>query len=43
MKNILEGCKDLTFVEPVVTIRTTMKDTDIPKLEELADHLIEAK
>lgn len=42
MKSILESCKDLRFVEPVVTITTSMKDKDIAPLEELADHLIAA-
>lgn len=42
MRAILEGAKDLKFVEPVVTITTSMKEKDLPALEELADHLIEA-
>lgn len=42
MKEILSGCKKLTWVEPVVTIATSMKDSDQPALEALADHLIEA-
>ena len=42
IKAILEPCKNLTFVEPVVTITTTMREHNIPAMEELADHLIEA-
>lgn len=36
MKGILEGMKNITLTEPVVTIKSTMKDSDIPKMEELA-------
>lgn len=42
MKGILESCKNLTFVDPVVTIKTSMKESDIPALEELADNVIAA-
>ncbi|UNT96878.1 FprA family A-type flavoprotein [Allobaculum mucilyticum] len=42
VKSILEGCKNLTWVDPVVTITTSLKDKDLPAMEELADHLIEA-
>ncbi len=42
MKAILEPCKNLTFVEPVVTITTSLREANIPAMEELADHLIEA-
>lgn len=42
MKAILEPCKNLTFVEPVVTITTSLRKANIPAMEELADHLIEA-
>lgn len=40
MKEILEDMKDITLVEPVVTIRSTMKKEDIPHLEQLADAMI---
>ena len=40
MKGILEGMKNITIVEPVVTIKSTMKDSDIPKMEELADAIL---
>lgn len=42
MKELLAKCKDITLVEPVVTIRTSLKDADVPKMEELADALIAA-
>ena len=35
MKSYIEGFKDVTLVEPVVTIRSTCKDTDKPKLDEI--------
>ncbi len=41
MKGILETMKNLTIVEPTVTIKSTLKDADIPKLEELADALLQ--
>lgn len=40
MKGILEGMKNLDIVEPVVTIKSTMKEADIPKMEELAKALL---
>ena len=40
MKGILEGLKEVTIVEPVVTIRSTLKDSDIPGLEQLADAML---
>lgn len=40
MKSYVEGFKDVTLVEPVVTIRSTLKDTDVPKLNELVDNLL---
>lgn len=42
MKSILSKCANLTYVDPVVTITTTMKESDLPALNELADHLIAA-
>lgn len=41
MKGIVEGMKNITFKEPVVTIKSVMKDSDIPKMEELADVLLD--
>lgn len=40
MKSYVEGFKDVTLVEPVVTIRSTLKDADVPKLNELVDNLL---
>ena len=40
MKGMLEKQKDLTIVEPVVTIRSTMKPETVGVMEELADALL---
>jgi flavorubredoxin len=40
MKGVLEGLKNVTIVEPVVTIRSTVKDSDIPALEQLAKAML---
>ena len=40
MKGMLEGMKDIEIVEPMVTIRSTMKETDIPAMEALADAIL---
>ena len=37
MKAILETMKNVTIVDPMVTIKSTMKDADIPALAALAD------
>lgn len=37
MRNILETMKNITIVEPVVTIKSVLKESDIPALEQLAD------
>ena len=39
MRNILETMKKITIVEPVVTIKSVLKETDIPALDQLADAL----
>ena len=39
MRNILETMKTITIVEPVVTIKSVLKETDIPALDQLADAL----
>lgn len=39
MRNILETMKNITIVEPVVTIKSVLKETDIPALDQLADVL----
>jgi flavorubredoxin len=39
MKGLIEGCADLTLLEPVVTIKTRLKESDLPALNALADEL----
>ena len=39
MRSILDTMKNITIVEPVVTIKSALKEKDIPALEELADAL----
>lgn len=39
MRNILETMKNITIVEPVVTIKSVLKETDIPALDQFADAL----
>ena len=40
MKELLEQMKDTTLVEPVVTLRSAMKESDIPALEALAEAVL---
>ena len=40
MRPMLEGMKQVEIVEPVVTLRGKMKETDIPQLETLADAIL---
>ena len=40
MKGMLENMKDIEIVEPMVTIRSAMKQGDIPALEALADAIL---
>lgn len=40
MRHLLEGMKQLEIVEPVVTLRGRLKDTDLPQLEALADAIL---
>lgn len=40
MKSYVENFKDTTLVEPVVSIKSTLKDEDVPKLSELVDNLL---
>lgn len=40
MRSLLEGQKNLTFMENVVTIKSAMKESDIAQLEKLADELL---
>ena len=39
MKGMLEGCKNLVFAEPVVTIKSAMNDANKEQLDALADDL----
>lgn len=39
MRSILDTMKNITIVEPVVTIKSVLKETDIPALDQLADAL----
>lgn len=43
MRAALETMKNITIVDPMVTITSTMKETDIPSLEALADAMMAAK
>jgi flavorubredoxin len=40
MRSMIEAMKDCEIVEPMVTIRSCMKSTDEPLLEQLADSLL---
>jgi flavorubredoxin len=40
MKGMLEQMKDIDIIEPVVTIRSRMKQTDLPAFEALADAIL---
>ena len=40
MRAQLEAMKDITVVEPVVTLRGRMKEADIPQLEALAEAVL---
>lgn len=40
MRAMLEGMKNVKIVEPVVTIRSRMKESDLPAMEELATALL---
>lgn len=40
MRSIIETMKDCNIVEPVVTITSRMKDSDLPAMEALADALL---
>ena len=40
MKEILEGMKDITIVEPIVTIKSTVNDETRKQLEKLADNIL---
>lgn len=40
MKDVLGALKNVEIIEPVVTIKSTLKDSDIPALEKLADAML---
>ena len=40
MRAMLEGMKNITIVEPMVTIRSRMRDSDLPAMEQLAARLL---
>ncbi len=42
MKGILETLKNVTIVEPMVTIKSTLKEANLPDMEKLADAIFEA-
>ena len=42
MRPMLEGMKQVQVVEPIVTLRGKLKDTDLPQLQALADALLES-
>ncbi len=41
-KGIIEGWKNVELLEPVVTIKSTVKDSDIPNIQALADAVVAA-
>ena len=40
MKEMFGGMKDVSVVDPVVTLRSRLKASDIPQLEQLADRIL---
>ncbi len=40
MKGVTDQMKNITYIEPVVTIKGALKDSDLPALEALADTLV---
>jgi hypothetical protein len=42
MKSVVETMKNITIIDPVVTIKTAMKEADEKNLEALADAVVEA-
>lgn len=42
MRQLIEPMKNVTIVEPTVTIRSSLKETDLPALESLADAILKA-
>lgn len=42
MKSLVEPMKNITIIDPVVTIKSSMKEADVSKLEELAMAVVAA-
>ena len=42
MKGLIEKMKDITLIEPTVTIMSRMHRSDLPHMEQLADNIMEA-
>ena len=40
MKEMLEGMKDITICDPIVTMKSTMKESNINEMEELVAKLV---
>ena len=40
MKNLLQEMKDIEIIDPIVTIKSTMKTDDIVQMEKMADNLL---
>ena len=40
IRTILEGMKSIEIVEPMVTIRSRMKESGLPAMEQLAEALL---
>ena len=40
MRAMLEGMKSIDIMEPMVTIRSRMKDSDLPEMEQLVENLL---
>ena len=40
MRAMLEGMKSIDIVEPMVTIRSRMKDSDLPEMEQLVENVL---
>ena len=40
MRGMLEGLKDVEIVEPIVSLRSSMKEENVAQLEALADAIV---
>lgn len=40
MKALIEPMKNITLIDPVVTIRSRMKQTDVPAIEQLCRDIL---